>query len=117
MAMSQKSRNTMNNDIRKQLEQNLADAQVEVNLAQVAIAARRVEFTKAEDRLIDAREMRTKAEEALRVFEMKNDHDSTRDDLKDVEIERLRGTLPEALKKIENEPKLDYIRLGELLSA
>jgi hypothetical protein len=99
---------------RTKLELAVKDAQSEVILAQKTLAAKRTELSKAEDQLINTREARIRAEESLRTFDAANDLLSTRDDLRDVEIDRFRDALPKALLKIQDEPKLKYIRVGDL---
>jgi len=99
---------------RNLLEQALKNAEQEMALAKIQIAARRLDLMKAEDKLVNAKEDGVKAKEALRVFDAANDLISTRDDLKDLEVERFREKLPEAMKKVAHEPRLEYIRVGDL---
>jgi hypothetical protein len=61
------------------------------------------ELSKEEDRLVEANEAVRSAVEALRTFEHTKIANVVDEDLRDIEIARLKKNLPELMKRLENE--------------
>jgi hypothetical protein len=61
------------------------------------------ELSKEEDRLVEANEAVRTAVEALRTFEHTKIANVVDEDLRDIEIARLKKNLPELMKRLENE--------------
>ena len=61
------------------------------------------ELSKEEDHLVEANEAVRTAVEALRTFEHTKITNVVDEDLRDIEIDRLRKNLPELMKRLENE--------------
>ena len=61
------------------------------------------ELSKEEDHLVEASEAVRTAVEALRTYEHTKIANVVDEDLRDIEIDRLRKNLPELMKRLENE--------------
>lgn len=61
------------------------------------------DLSKAEDKLVEANEAVRAATEALRTFEHTKLSNVVDEDLREIEIDRLKANLPELLKRLENE--------------
>lgn len=96
------------------LKEAVRDAEIEVAIHKRKCADIQKQFMEAETLLVDAREVKTRAEEALDLFQRTRTIESSLDDHRDWQAKDFATRAPAILESIKNEPMLPFRTMTDL---
>jgi hypothetical protein len=99
----------------EQLKRNVASAEKEIEERKNKFFAVRMELYAAETKLVEAREMKRKADEALYSYKRTHTDERFSDKVDKLRmIEEYKGNMPKLLKQLAHEKPIPYRMVGEL---
>lgn len=96
------------------LKLKVIEAEKEVEECRKKFFAKRKELTDAETNLVNAKEVLLRSEETLREYRYNYVGENSVMEHRDQQIEEYRQRMPELMKRIENEPQLQYAAIWDL---